>query len=157
VSYHHCDNLSHALNNQNSCTWIPGACCLLLVASGIHSQCTRLHGSSWLLAQALVACRLTLDAHLYFLLSACCLTLDAPAPSVSSGSLRNILDDTTFFSPIDLKNLSQLRTYDAGSCSLDLIKYHIKLFLVIRISVYHMQRLELSLSQHALQSLHSLF
>ena len=99
-----------------------------------------LHG---LLAQALVACRLTLDAHLYFLLPACCLTLDAPAPSVSSGVLRNILDDTTFFSPIDLKNLSQLRTYDAGSCSLDLIKYHIKLFLVIRISVYHMQRLEL--------------
>jgi hypothetical protein len=96
-----------------------------------------------LLAQALVACRLTLDAHLYFLLPAWCLTLDAPAPSVSSGVLRNILDDTTFFSPIDLKNLSQLRTYDAGSCSLDLIKYHIKLFLVIRISVYHMQRLEL--------------
>jgi hypothetical protein len=95
------------------------------------------------LAQTLVACRLTLDAHLYFLLSACCLTLDAPAPSVSFSSLRNISDDTTFFSPIDLKNLSQLRTYDAGSCSLDLIKYHIKLFLVIRISVYHMQRLEL--------------
>jgi hypothetical protein len=85
----------------------------------------------------LVACRLWLP-------HACRLTLDAPAPSVSSGALRNILDDTTFFSPIDLKNLSQLRTYDAGSCSLDLIKYHIKLFLVIRISVYHMQRLELT-------------
>jgi hypothetical protein len=95
------------------------------------------------LAQTLVACRLTLDAHLYFLLSACCLSLDAPAPSASFSSLRNISDDATFFSPIDLKNLSQLRTYDAGSWSLDLIKYHIKLFLVIRISVYHMQRLEL--------------
>jgi hypothetical protein len=96
-----------------------------------------------LVAQTLVACRLTLVAHLDSP-HACCLLLDAPAPSVSSGALRNILDDTTFFSPIDLKNLSQLRTYDAGSCSLDLIKYHIKLFLVIRISVYHMQRLELT-------------
>jgi hypothetical protein len=96
-----------------------------------------------LVAQTLVACRLTLDACRLMLPHACCLLLDAPAPSVSSGALRNILDDTTFFSPIDLKNLSQLRTYDAGSCSLDLIKYHIKLFLVIRISVYHMQRLEL--------------
>jgi hypothetical protein len=97
-----------------------------------------------LVAQALVACRLTLDGLSldgFLMLVAC--SLDAPAPSVSSGVLRNILDDTTFFSPIDLKNLSQLRTYDAGSCSLDLIKYHIKLFLVIRISVYHMQRLEL--------------
>jgi hypothetical protein len=99
-----------------------------------------LHG---LLAQALVACRLMLVACRLWLPHACRLSLDAPAPSVSSGALRNILDDTTFFSPIDLKNLSQLRTYDAGSCSLDLIKYHIKLFLVIRISVYHMQRLEL--------------
>jgi hypothetical protein len=99
-----------------------------------------LHG---LFAQALVACRLMLVACRLWLPHACRLSLDAPAPSVSSGALRNILDDTTFFSPIDLKNLSQLRTYDAGSCSLDLIKYHIKLFLVIRISVYHMQRLEL--------------
>jgi hypothetical protein len=96
-----------------------------------------------LLAQTLVACRLTLDACRLMLPHACCLTLDAPAPSASFSSLRNISDDATFFSPIDLKNLSQLRTYDAGSCSLDLIKYHIKLFLVIRISVYHMQRLEL--------------
>jgi hypothetical protein len=115
------------------------ACCLWL---GSHSQCPGFMDLNPLLAQALVACRLTLDACLDA--SSCLLlALDAPAPSVSSGVLRNILDDTTFFSPIDLKNLSQLRTYDAGSCSLDLIKYHIKLFLVIRISVYHMQRLEL--------------
>ena len=90
-------------------------------------------------AQALVACCLMLVAHPYFLLPAWCLMLDAPAPSASSSSLRNILGDTTFFSPIDLKNLLQLRTYDAGSCSLDLIKYQIKLFFVIRISVDHMQ------------------
>ena len=94
-------------------------------------------------AQTLVACCLMLVAHPYFLLPAWCLSLVAPAPSASSSSLRNILGDTTFFSPIDLKNLSQLRTYDAGSWSLDLIKYQIKLFFVIRISVYHMQRLEL--------------
>ena len=50
-----------------------------------------------LVAQTLVACRLTLDAHLYFLLPAWCLTLDALAPSASSSSLRNILDDTTYF------------------------------------------------------------
>jgi hypothetical protein len=93
-----------------------------------------------LVTQTLVACRLTLVACRLMLPHACCLLLDAPAPSVSSGALRNILDDTTFFSPIDLKNLSQLRTYDAGSSSSGLIKYQTRLFLVIRISVYHMQR-----------------
>jgi hypothetical protein len=93
-----------------------------------------------LVAQTLVACRLTLDAHARLMLPhACCLSLDAPAPSVSSGALRNILDDATFFSPIDLKNLSQLRRMTPGALP-GLIKYHTKLFLVIRISVYHMQR-----------------
>jgi len=123
------------------------ACCLLLVACRLMlvavGQGPGFMDLTPLVAQTLVACRLTLVACRLMLPHACCLTLDAPAPSVSSGALRNILDDTTFFSPIDLKNLSQLRTYDAGSWSLDLIKYHIKLFLVIRISVYHMQRLEL--------------
>ena len=97
-----------------------------------------------LVAQTLVACRLTLDACRLMLPHACCLLLDAPAPSVSSGVLRNILDDTTFFSPIDLKNFLTCLTYEAGSSSSGLIKYQTRLFLVIRISVYHMQRLELT-------------
>jgi hypothetical protein len=112
-----------------------------------------------LVAQTLVACRLTLDAcrlTALLMLVACRLTLQLLP--LSSGALRNILDDTTFFSPIDLKNLftcsGRMRP---GAASLALIKYHTRLFLVIRISVYHMQRLELHLSQHALQSLHSLF
>ena len=93
-----------------------------------------------LVAQTLVACRLTLDACRLMLPHACCLLLDAPAPSVSFGVLRNILDDTTFFSPIDLKNFLTCLTYEAGSSSSGLIKYQTRLFLVIRISVYHMQR-----------------
>jgi hypothetical protein len=139
VSYHHCDNLSHALNNQNSCIWIPGACCLKLEPY-THFEGPGFMDLNCCLAQTLVACRLTLDAHLYFLLSACCLTLDAPAPSASFSSLRNISDDATFFSPIDLKNFLTCLTYEAGSSSSGLIKYQTRLFLVIRISVYHMQR-----------------
>jgi hypothetical protein len=96
-----------------------------------------LHG---LFAQALVACRLMLVACRLWLPHACRLSLDAPAPSVSSGALRNILDDTTFFSPIDLKNFLTCLTYEAGSSFSGLIKYQTRLFLVIRISVYHMQR-----------------
>jgi hypothetical protein len=96
-----------------------------------------------LVAQTLVACRLTLDACRLMLPHACCLLLDAPAPSVSSAVLRNILDDATFFSPIDLKNFLTCLTYEAGSSSSGLMKYQTRLFLVIRISVYHMQRLEL--------------
>jgi hypothetical protein len=91
-------------------------------------------------AQTLVACRLTLDACRLMLPHACCLTLDAPAPSVSSSFLRNILDDATFFSPIDFKNFLTCLTYEAGSSSSGLMKYQTRLFLVIRISVYHMQR-----------------
>jgi hypothetical protein len=52
--------MSHVLNNQNSCTWNPEACRLTLVASGIHSQCTRLHESSWPSCSG--ACRLSLVA-----------------------------------------------------------------------------------------------
>ena len=93
-----------------------------------------------LVAQTLVACRLTLDACRLMLPHACCLTLDAPAPCVSSSFLRNILDDATFFSPIDFKNFLTCLTYEAGSSSSGLMKYQTRLFLVIRISVYHMQR-----------------
>ena len=96
-----------------------------------------LHG---LLAQALVACRLMLVACRLWLPHACRLTLDAPAPSASFSSLRNISDDATFFSPIDLKNFLTCLTYEAGSSSSGLMKYQTRLFLVIRISVYHMQR-----------------